>query len=533
MLVAAVFSLIVACTPVEPVKKVLVLGIDGCRPDALLVAETPNIDSLIENGAWAVGQANPITSSGPCWSSIMCGVWTQKHGVTDNGFGGSNYDEYPDFLTLLEKIKPELRTVAVTAGTPIKDRIIQVADYEGPQTGSGDDVTALEVAKELRENDPDVIMVHLDDTDIAGHAYGYHPDNEKYVESIVETDVNVGVILRAMRARPNIENEDWLIIVVSDHGGTGRGHGQAIPEHMDIPFIVSGSAAASEFSVVPKHIDVAPTVLAHLGLDPGPEIDWDGIPVGLKGIDSKALEERRERMQIRIYPEDGFVVGEQEVAVSVIDNDAIARYTTDGSMPTASSPQVLDVLKFSKDTTIRARAFLNGVPVGPSRTASFRVQSEYYPAASPDKVEQGLSYRMVQSSVESVNASLVLLASLHSVAKEGVSATVTHKVAGLEENYLLLFTGFVEVPKDGVYKFVLHSDDGSMLRMDGHTLIDHDGLHGPSSKAGLVALRAGKHEVRIVYFQSGGGQVLSLSMGIRGEEPKELTVSQLSHVAGS
>ena len=279
---SAVFLLVAALAPqsVAPIKKVFVIGIDGCRPDALLAAETPYIDSLIENGAWAVGQANPITSSGPCWSSILCGVWTAKHGVTDNGFGGSNYGEYPDFLTLLEKIKPELRTVSVTAWTPINQNIVRVADYEGPQTRRregepGDDVAAREVAAELRNGDPDVVFVHLDDTDIAGHAYGYHPENEKYVGSIVESDRNVGVMLRALRARPNLANEDWLIIVVSDHGGTGRGHGLAIPEHMDIPFIVSGSAAAAEFSVVPQHVDVAPTVLAHLGISVGPEIDWD------------------------------------------------------------------------------------------------------------------------------------------------------------------------------------------------------------------------------------------------------------------
>ena len=95
------------------VNKVLVIGLDGCRPDALDVANTPYIDSLIENGAYAVGRGNPRSSSGPCWSSILCGVWSDKHGVTDNSFSGSNYGEYPDFLTIIERLKPSLRTVGI------------------------------------------------------------------------------------------------------------------------------------------------------------------------------------------------------------------------------------------------------------------------------------------------------------------------------------------------------------------------------------------------------------------------------------
>ena len=33
-------------------KKLLFIGIDGCRPDALTQAETPNIDGLINDGIY-------------------------------------------------------------------------------------------------------------------------------------------------------------------------------------------------------------------------------------------------------------------------------------------------------------------------------------------------------------------------------------------------------------------------------------------------------------------------------------------------
>ncbi|MBK8659915.1 MAG: alkaline phosphatase family protein [Bacteroidetes bacterium] len=62
-------------------RKVLIIGIDGTRSDALQQANVPNLDALIANGlytydAWHCG----ITVSGPSWSTIMTGVWWNKHG---------------------------------------------------------------------------------------------------------------------------------------------------------------------------------------------------------------------------------------------------------------------------------------------------------------------------------------------------------------------------------------------------------------------------------------------------------------------
>ncbi|HIE84911.1 MAG TPA: hypothetical protein EYQ00_14205, partial [Dehalococcoidia bacterium] len=51
-------------------KKVLIIGIDGCRADALELAQTPNIDGLIANGIYSPNALNEdITISGPGWSA--------------------------------------------------------------------------------------------------------------------------------------------------------------------------------------------------------------------------------------------------------------------------------------------------------------------------------------------------------------------------------------------------------------------------------------------------------------------------------
>jgi len=77
-------------------KKVLVIGIDGCRPDALLAARIPHLEKLMKQGSYSYkAQTGDITISGPGWSSLLTGVWRQKHGVQDNKLDGANFDDSP------------------------------------------------------------------------------------------------------------------------------------------------------------------------------------------------------------------------------------------------------------------------------------------------------------------------------------------------------------------------------------------------------------------------------------------------------
>src|SRR4051812_12934347 len=76
-----------------PNKRFLLIGIDGCRTDALLAAQAPNLHRLRDEGAFSakndiLGERRTAaeTVSGPGWTSILTGVWADKHGVVDNGF---------------------------------------------------------------------------------------------------------------------------------------------------------------------------------------------------------------------------------------------------------------------------------------------------------------------------------------------------------------------------------------------------------------------------------------------------------------
>ena len=83
-------------------NKVLIVGIDGCRADALLAAATPNIDKLWQDGAFSFHvRTDPITTSGPCWTSLLTGVWHAKHRILDESY--ATPPAFPHFFQRLHR----------------------------------------------------------------------------------------------------------------------------------------------------------------------------------------------------------------------------------------------------------------------------------------------------------------------------------------------------------------------------------------------------------------------------------------------
>ena len=77
-----------------PQRKVLFIGIDGCRWDAIVAANTPAIDGLLSTAIYSgQGLTEYKTWSGTGWSNMLSGTWHTKHGVTDNTFAGSNFSQ--------------------------------------------------------------------------------------------------------------------------------------------------------------------------------------------------------------------------------------------------------------------------------------------------------------------------------------------------------------------------------------------------------------------------------------------------------
>ncbi|QDU29964.1 Type I phosphodiesterase / nucleotide pyrophosphatase [Anatilimnocola aggregata] len=302
LLVLAIVLLVPACaSAAEKVKKVLYIGIDGTRFDAVEKAETPQLHALLKEGIHSPSclilgdryQKND-TVSGPGWSTILTGVWADKHGVHDNQFKDSKYTDFPHFFARLKEVRPAARTVSHVTWKPVHEKITSAADvsvnYEEKAHGvldydRYDNAAVAAGVQELAEGNPDVLFVYIGQVDVAGHAHGFHPTVPEYISAIERADKLVGQLVAAMKARQTYAAEDWLVVVTSDHGGKGKGHGSGhkIPEILSSFLIVSGPAAErGTFAEQVYLVDAPVTVLAHLGATPKDEWKLDGKPVGLK-----------------------------------------------------------------------------------------------------------------------------------------------------------------------------------------------------------------------------------------------------------
>ena len=258
--------------------KVLVVGIDGLDGDELSRIDAPNLDRLKPGGLWTLDahtQLEAATSSGPGWTSILTGVDSNKHNITSNGGYGARDTAWPSFSWRARTTRG-LRTAASIQWTPIYEIFEDDANdvtASGSMTEVGDQMAGL-----LRSGLYDVHFVHLDDVDGAGHSTGFSADSATYAAEVARADAIVGQLADAVLQRPEIASEDWLIVVTSDHGGSGSSHGCMSPDCQTIPLFVAGTTMpvgelpAGEAS----HMDVHATVIDFLGIDPD-GLDLDGV----------------------------------------------------------------------------------------------------------------------------------------------------------------------------------------------------------------------------------------------------------------
>lgn len=279
-------------------KKVLFIGIDGLRTDALRAADTPNFDELIAHGAMADDTdilperyQKQETISGPGWSNLLTGVWADKHGVHENEFRDHKLGEFPPFFVRLKEQRPDERTASFVDWSQLEllragSDVHKVFPAEGAEGYTKADAELTEAASGLlRNEDVDAAFVYLGQVDETGHAHGFHPTVPEYMAAIERVDRHIGTLLLALRSRDTYAHEDWLILACTDHGGQGTGHGQGhnVPEIRIIWLLVSGpSATRGKIEQPTFQVDIAATALAHLGVQLDPAWKLDGQPVGLK-----------------------------------------------------------------------------------------------------------------------------------------------------------------------------------------------------------------------------------------------------------
>ena len=76
---------------------------------------------------------------------------------------------------------------------------------------------------------------------------------------------------------------------------------------------------------------------------------------------------------------------------------------------------------------------------------------------------------------------------------------------GRNDDFGVVWTGWIDIPSAGFWTLGTRSDDGSRLYIGDELVVDNDGLHGMQSRTGSIGLDAGLHAIRIEFFERGGG----------------------------
>ncbi len=193
--------------------------------------------------------------------------------------------------------------------------------------------------------------------------------------------------------------------------------------------------------------------------------------------------------------------GEIDLALSVEPADATIRYTMDGSAVTADSPVCEGSIKLTETATVSARGFIDGKACTDMTSATFTqfTEDDFGKSLSAGDTQQGLNYRYFQGDYQKLDQ-----VEESELVSEYVASNFELDVRERDRFFSLEFTGFIEIPQDGIYTFQTSSNDGSRLYIGEKLVVDNDGPHGMQPVAGTIPLKAGMHPIQVDYFNSGG-----------------------------
>ena len=252
-------------------EKVVLILVDGMRPDGLLSCGHPFARELVERSASDLSARTVMPSvTLPCHMSLFHSVDPERHGILSNTYVPqvrpivglfdqlSQYGKKCGFFYTWEQLRDLCRPGCLH--TTMSCNLHQIEDSDTRITDAA--------IPYIRAEQPDFLFLYLGETDEVGHDHGWM--SPEYLAAVHKA---FGCIERVYRALP----EGYQMIVLADHGGHGRAHGTEMPEDMTIPMCFTGSRFAPGTKLAGVSIlDVAPTVAKLLEVPPVKE--WEGKP---------------------------------------------------------------------------------------------------------------------------------------------------------------------------------------------------------------------------------------------------------------
>lgn len=310
-------ALLISFTAAAQKKKAIFVIVDGIPADLIEKLATPALDSIAAGkgykrayvGGERGGYSQTPTISAVGYNTVLTGTWVNKHNVWGNDgkdIANPNYN-YKTIFRLLRDYDSTKKEAIFSSWLDNRTRLIGenlpgtsnlVLDYKydslefdtitfPTDTTSMrmhliDEAVVNKTTEVIRKNAPDLSWVYLEFTDDMGHGFG---DSPQFYDAIKMMDNQVSRIWKAIEYRKNNFNEDWLIIITTDHGrdaATGRNHGGQSDRERSGWIVTNAKDLNGHFKNDSISIaDIMPTIAKFLGLK---------IPVdALREIDGVSL----------------------------------------------------------------------------------------------------------------------------------------------------------------------------------------------------------------------------------------------------
>ena len=298
MKLVTVFLLGLALSAYGEEPKAVFIIVDGIPADTLDIAATPNLDEIAGESGYTnayvggvIGQASQSpTVSAVGYNSLLTGTWSNKHNVWTNDILKPSY-EYWDIFRIAKHHDPSLQTALFSTWTDnrtklLGDGLAEAGGHKLDHFADGfeldterfphddqslyirdiDEVVSDEAAAYILGQGPDLSWVYLQYTDDVAHFHGNGPELTAAVERM---DQQVGKIWTSIKSRQGAYDEDWLLIVTTDHGrdASGKEHGGQSERERTTWIVTNSSRLNDRFYDDPAIVDILPSIARHLRID--------------------------------------------------------------------------------------------------------------------------------------------------------------------------------------------------------------------------------------------------------------------------
>ena len=245
--------------PGSPEAKVVVVSVDGLRPDAIAIAPAPSLLALTRRGAysWRARTVDPSLTL-PSHAAMVSGFEPADHKLTHN-------DLRPGYIavpTVLSTAHAAGKRVVLVVGKEKMIQLVPPGSFDVFVWAPASDEAVIDRALEEVRDGFDLMFVHLPHVDLVGHTQGWM--SAAYLQQVVKTDAAVGRLAAALPP-------EATLLVTADHGGAGTTHWSGRPEDLLIPWIAVGPGipAARELVGSIRTVDTAATAAHVLGVEIG------------------------------------------------------------------------------------------------------------------------------------------------------------------------------------------------------------------------------------------------------------------------